>query len=120
MALTVRPTPRPYSASYCEWMTWNSLMAACEKVNGERAPPVCWPKKSLVEFAPSMLYSVDRLRAPFAVMEPSKDAAVTPGVRRAIDLKSRPMMGRLSICWFVTDVVDPERVVSTMGAAAVT
>ena len=55
MALTVAPTPRPYSASYCVRMTWNSLMAACEKVNGGRVPPVCWPKKSLFELAPSML-----------------------------------------------------------------
>src|SRR5258708_38119252 len=67
-----------------------------------------------------MLYSVDRPRGPLAVMAPSNADVVTPGVRSASDLKSRPSIGRLSICWLVTGVVVPERVVSMMGAAAVT
>src|SRR5258708_16838293 len=67
-----------------------------------------------------MLYSVDRPRAPFAVMAPSNAEAVTPGVRSASDLKSRQVIGRLWIGWLVTEVVVPERVVSMMGAAAVT
>jgi hypothetical protein len=36
-------------------MTWNSRIAACEKVKGARVPPVFSPKKSLFDVAPSML-----------------------------------------------------------------
>jgi len=43
-----------------------------------------------------------------------------PGVRAVSERKSRPMIGRFSICWLVTDVVRPVFSGSTIGAVAVT
>ena len=45
-------------------MTWNSLIAACEKVNGGRVPPRCSPKNELWLFEPSMLNEFWTARAP--------------------------------------------------------
>jgi hypothetical protein len=82
-------------------------------------PPRSSPKKSELASAPSMLKSLWMPRAPFRETR-SPNASLAPGVSRMRSLKSRPRIGRFSICSRVTEVVRPGSVVSTTGASAVT
>ena len=117
------PPARPYSAEYAFELTWNSCTASWLNWYGARPDPVrpiVWPKNVLLLSAPSTTRLLSVPRWPAKLMSPVRTSVVTPGVSSAKLMKFRPFTGRFWIAASPTVSLTCERVLSMIGAAALT